>query len=69
MLEEKEILSMLNENLREQITVYLNGTILRNMKFLEDFDLDYLSEVAFKFKVKNFAIDEFIYNVEIVQYN
>ena len=28
-IEEKEVMKMLNENLREKITVYLNGRILK----------------------------------------
>ena len=56
-------MALLNDNLRSQLTVYLNGMILKSWKFLEEFDLDYLSEVAFKFKVKGYAIDEFIFHV------
>ena len=65
-IDKGEVMALLNENLREQITVYLNGRILKSWKFLEDFDLDYLSEVAFKFKVQRYAIDEFVFNVNII---
>lgn len=43
-------MAMLNENLREKITVYLNGKILKNMVFLVDFGIDFLSELTFYLK-------------------
>lgn len=49
-IEEKEVMAMLNESLREKITVYLNGRILKRMKFLEPFGLDLLSELTFYFQ-------------------
>lgn len=48
-IDEKEVMAMLNESLREKITVYLNGRILQGMKFLEPFGLDLLSELTFYF--------------------
>ena len=48
-IDEKEVMAMLNENLREKITVYLNGRILQKMIFLEAFGLDMLSELTFYF--------------------
>lgn len=62
-IEEGEVMAMLNENLREKITVYLNGRILKNMKFFEGFGLDFLSELTFYFKVLTFAIDDFVFIV------
>jgi hypothetical protein len=50
-IDEGEVFALLNENLKEKITVYLNGRILKNMKFFEEFGLDFLSELTFYFKV------------------
>jgi len=56
-------MAMLNESLREKITVYLNGRILKSMKFFENFGLDFLSELTFYFKVFTFAIDDYLFVV------
>lgn len=48
-IDEREVMAMLNENLREKITVYLNGRILQKMPFFESFGLDLLSELTFYF--------------------
>lgn len=48
-IDEREVMAMLNENLREKITVYLNGRILQKMVFFESFGLDMLSELTFYF--------------------
>jgi hypothetical protein len=61
-IEEKEVMAMLNENLREKITVYLNGRIIRSMKFFESsFEIDFLSELTFYFQIKTFSNDDFIF--------
>ena len=60
-IDEREVMAMLNESLREKITVYLNGRILQSMPFLEDFGLDFLSELTFIFRRKIFAIEDYIF--------
>jgi hypothetical protein len=62
-IDEKEVMAMLNESLREKITVYLNGRILQKMKYFQTFGLDMLSEITFYFQKINFAIDDFIFLV------
>ena len=53
---------MLNENLREKITVYLNGRILRSMNFFEvGFEIDFLSELTFYFEMKTYSNDDFVF--------
>lgn len=66
-IDEKEVMAMLNESLREKITVYLNGRILRGMKFLEPFGLDVLSELTFYFKRQSFALDDHVFQVNLSQ--
>ena len=62
-IDEKEVMAMLNESLREKITVYLNGRILQGMPFMEAFGLDFLSELTFIFRRKVFAIEDYIFTV------
>jgi hypothetical protein len=62
-IEEKEVMAMMNESLKEKITVYLNGRILKNMKFFEPFGLDFLSDLTFYIKSSTFAVDDYIFQV------
>jgi hypothetical protein len=62
-IEEKEVMAMMNESLKEKITVYLNGRILKNMKFFEPFSLDFLSDLTFYIKSSTFAVDDYIFQV------
>ena len=48
-IDEKEVMAMLNESLREKITVYLNGRILQGMSYFQNFGLDMMSELTFFF--------------------
>lgn len=63
-IDEKEVMTMLNENLRDKITVYLNGRILKSMHFLEPFGLDFLSDLTFYLKAQLFSIDDYIFTVK-----
>jgi hypothetical protein len=57
-------MAMLNESLREKITVYLNGRILRSMKFFEgNFEIDFLSELTFYLQTKTFSNEDNIFQV------
>jgi phosphoribosyl-dephospho-CoA transferase len=57
-IEESELLSLLNVNLRGKITVYFNGKILQNIDVLYLFPIDFLSNLSFILKKQTFAIDE-----------
>ena len=56
-------MAMLNESLREKITVYLNGRILKSMIFFSNFGLDFLSELTFYFKKHTYALDDYVFHV------
>ena len=57
-IEEGEVMEILNENLRDKLTLYLNGRILKNISFFEDFQLEFLSEITFSFYSMAFMIDD-----------
>jgi CRP-like cAMP-binding protein len=57
-IEEKEVMEILNENLRDKLTLYLNGRILKDIKVFEDFDLEFLSEITFIFCQVTYMIDD-----------
>ena len=54
---------MLNENLRLEATVHLNGKILHDTPIFKIFDIAFLSELTFIIKKKIFTIDEHIFEV------
>ena len=54
---------MLNENLRNKITVFLNGRILETSPiFAETFSLNFQAKIAFIFKKQSYAVDDNIFN-------
>lgn len=57
-IEEKELNSLLNENLKGKITVYLNGQILQNIDILCNFPIEFLSNLTFIFNKTTYTIDE-----------
>lgn len=57
-IEEKDVMNILNENLRDKLTLYLNGRILKDIKVFEDFDLEFLSEITFIFGQVTYMIDD-----------
>lgn len=60
-LSEIEILNMMNENLRDQVIVHLNGRILKNTKIFGLFEIRLLSEVTFLLLNETFSMDDHIF--------
>ena len=56
---------MLNENLRLETTIHLNGKILHDTPIFKLFDIVFLSELTFIIKKRIFTIDEQIFTVLI----
>ena len=48
-IEQEEVDALLNDNLRDKITVYLNGRILNNIKLFDEFSIEFLSQLTFIF--------------------
>eukprot|EP00347_Sterkiella_histriomuscorum_P021932 403332268 len=65
-IEEREVYGLLNENLRDKITLYLNGKILRNIQIFESFSIEFISRLTFVFKKQSFAVDEIIFNEDTI---
>ena len=57
-IEEEELLSLLNVNLRDKITVFLNSKILKNIEVFNQFPISFLSNVSFIMKKKTINMDE-----------
>lgn len=60
-IEEQELLSLLNDNLKGKITVYLNGKILQSIEILCKFPIEFLSNLSFIFTKSTYSIDENIF--------
>lgn len=54
---------MLNENLKLETTVHLNGKILHDTPIFKSFDIMFLSQLTFVIKKRIFTIDEHIFEV------
>ena len=60
-LSEIEVLNMLNENLKDQVIVHLNGRMLKNTRIFGVFDFRFLSEVTFLLANETFSMDDHIF--------
>ena len=57
-IEEIELLDMLNDDLRNKLTVCLNARILEIIHVLSNFEMEFLSDLTFIITKENFANDE-----------
>ena len=60
-LEEEDVMEMLNENLRFETTVHLNGKLLNETPLFKSFDVKFLSQLTFIIKKRIFLVDEYIF--------
>jgi hypothetical protein len=60
-LSEIEVLNMLNENLKDQVIVHLNGRMLKNTEIFSVFDFRFLSEVTFLLVNETYSMDDHIF--------
>ena len=60
-VDETQVLCLLNENLRDKIKIHLRGRILKSIDFIEDFGLDFLSELTLYFRKMTYVTDDFIF--------
>ena len=60
-LSEVEVLNMLNENLKDQVIVHLNGRMLKNTRIFGMFDFRFLSEVTFLLVNETYSMDDHIF--------
>ena len=51
---------MLNENLRDQVIVHINGRMMQKTKVFRDFELRFISEITFLFHNVFFSVDDII---------
>ena len=65
-MEECEVLDMLNENLRIELIVHLNGKMLHDSTLFQFFNLTFLSQLTFILKRDTFTIEEQIFDEDLV---
>ena len=61
-IEEEEVFSFLNEDLKSKITVFMNGKILKSVCVFSEFPLEFLSNLTFIFVKKSFSMEEYVFN-------
>jgi hypothetical protein len=54
---------MLNEGLKLELIIHLNGKMLHNTVVFQKFNIKFLSDLTFSLKRETFSIDELILNV------
>ena len=47
-MEEDELMDLLNDDLREKIVLYINGRNLQNLTFYDEFNIEFVSQLAFR---------------------
>lgn len=62
-IEEEEVFELLNQDLKEKITVCMNGFILQTIPFFESFDMAFVSELTFYTRKQTYTTDENIFTV------
>lgn len=65
-MEEDEVLDMLNDNLRIELIVHLNGKMLHDNTLFRFYNLSFLSEITFILKKSTFTIEESIFDEDLV---
>ena len=61
-IEEEEVMELLNEDLKNMLTVYINGKILKSVDVFELFPLEFLSNLTFVLRKKQYFLDDHIFD-------
>jgi hypothetical protein len=60
-IEEKELMQMVNDDLRIKIKMYLNGKILESVDIFSEFPIEFLSNLTFVFQMKSYVLEEYVF--------
>jgi hyperpolarization activated cyclic nucleotide-gated potassium channel 2 len=60
-VDDHDVQSMLNENLNDKLQMYLKGQILFKINFIQDFGIDFMTELTSQFKKVTFVSDDFLF--------
>ena len=61
-IEHEDVMGLLNDHLRNTLTIYTNGKILKNIETFDCFPLEFLSHMTFLFQKKRYSTDEYVFN-------
>ena len=65
-IEEDEVMHLLNDDLRNNVTIHLKGRIIRNSELFDNFKIEFVSQLAFILNQKRYSIgDSIIFEKEI----
>lgn len=51
-------MDLLNDDLKDRITIYLNGQILHRIKAFDSFKVDFKSQLTFALTKKSYSVDD-----------
>ena len=60
-MEETEVLGLLNHNLKEQVIAWLNGTIIKECRLFDQFDMVFISDIIYALKRKLYSINDNVF--------
>ena len=63
-IEENEVMSLLNDDLKGTLAVYYNGRILKSVAVFSEFSLEFLSSLTFVLNKRTYTSEEYIFNEE-----
>jgi hypothetical protein len=57
-IEEDELMKLLNTDLKDSIMMYINGYSLRQLTFINEFSIEFISQLTFKMIKKTYTVAE-----------
>ena len=60
-LEEEEVIEMLSENLRDELYIHLNGSMLHQTQALQKFDIVFLAQLTYLLQKETYSSNELIF--------
>ncbi len=62
-MNEDEMMNLLSTPLRDELTIYFNGSILHNCPVFDEFSIDFMSYLSFFLHQEHFSIGDTIFEV------
>lgn len=59
-IEENEVLNLLNDDLRNNVTIHLKGRIIRNCELFDNFKIEFVSQLVFLLNLKRYSVGDSI---------
>lgn len=64
-IDEKDVMSLLNQDLKDKIVMFMNGKYLQKLTFRDEFCIEFISQIVFEMREATFGVGENIILVSI----